>query len=91
MKNSMKKYSAKKKRRTCKKGGTQTKKLHFSIMQDENDSSINYHYAIIYNYNDDDDDKVYFCENINDLMTTYKVIEQHSDINDIKLIKYKID
>ena len=83
----MKKYSAKKKRRTCKKGGAQTKKLYFSIMDpnkisDESDSTGGYKYAII----NKEEDLVKFCGNIDELKSTYPHVNQHIK----KLIKYKI-
>lgn len=85
----MKKYSAKKKRRTCKKGGT-TPKIEVSFMDNINQLNRGKKYALIYDYQGKTITK-FFTSNesagyIND---TYKFTKNILNCKNAKLIEYE--
>ena len=84
----MKKYSAKKKRRTCKKGGTQPIEIEVRFVKDINDVKSNQKYAIIYDYNGET--KVYFYKTKEDLKEAKETSNclNNMNIKNIYLIEY---
>lgn len=82
----MKKYSAKKKRRTCKKGGTQPIEIEVRFLKDINDVKSNQKYAIIYDYKGITEVKFY--KKKEDLKEAKETSNHLQDIENIYLIEY---
>ena len=85
----MKKYSAKKKRRTCKKGGT-TPQIEVSFMNKPIQQLVHgKKYALIYDYQGKTITK-FFSDNesVRDINFAYKTANENQDCTDAKLIEY---
>ena len=86
----MKKYSAKKKRRTCKKGGT-TPQIEVSFMNKPIQQLVHgKKYALIYDYQGKTITK-FFSDNesVRGINITYKTAKENPDCKNVKLIEYK--
>ena len=90
MKKSMKKYSAKKKRRTCKKGGT-TPQIEVSFMNKPIQQLVpGKKYALIYDFKEKTITK-FFNDNdtVDTINTTYETANKISHCKNVKLIEYE--
>ena len=85
----MKKYSAKKKRRTCKKGGT-TPQIEVSFMNKPIQQLVHgKKYALIYDFKEKTITK-FFSDNdsVTYIKIAYKTANENPDCKNVKLIEY---
>ena len=87
----MKKYSAKKKRRTCKKGGAPPVEIKVNFMNQPIKRFVTgKKYALIYDFKEKTITK-FFSDNdtVETINTTYETANENPDCKNVKLIEYE--